>query len=267
MLTFPSIDPVAFSLLGLDVRWYGIAYMAGVLLGWRVVMRYQAFSPQPINAKTLDAFIPWVLVGIVVGGRLGHVFFYDFDHYLTHWIEIPQTWKGGMSFHGGLLGVIVATTAFCKKYTLRTFAFFDLLALATPVGLFFGRIANFINGELYGRITTSPLGMIFPYGGPYPRHPSQLYEAVLEGLVLGALLIFSFKKLAFLKKEGATSGLFLIGYGLFRFIGEFFREPDENLGFFIAGTTMGQWLCLPMILAGGVIFYGAFRCFEKKSSS
>lgn len=265
MLSFPSIDPVAFSVFGLDVRWYGIAYMMGVLLGWRVIMRYQTLSSQPLSAKLLDAFIPWVLIGIVLGGRLGHVFFYDFDHYMANPFDIPQTWKGGMSFHGGLFGVIVATFLFCKKYSLRPFPFFDLLALATPIGLFFGRIANFINGELYGRTTQSPLGMIFPNGGAFPRHPSQLYEAVLEGLVLGLLLLFSYRKLELSKREGATSGLFLMGYGMFRFFCEFFREPDTNLGYFLGGTTMGQWLCIPMILAGGGLLYVAFRRFKIKN--
>ncbi|NBX04384.1 MAG: prolipoprotein diacylglyceryl transferase, partial [Alphaproteobacteria bacterium] len=198
----------------------------------------------------------WAVVGIVLGGRLGYVLFYKPEYYFENPGQILHLWEGGMSFHGGMLGVIFAFYLFARKYHIHFMALIDLITCATPIGLFLGRIANFINGELYGRVTASSLGMMFPNGGPLPRYPSQLFEAALEGLVLFALMMYFLKKTRARDKVGLLSGLFLLFYGLARTTCEFFREPDAQLGFLYAGATMGQLLCVPMILGG---FYLIFR--------
>lgn len=250
MLTFPTIGPVAIHIGPLAIRWYSLAYMAGILLGWWVVAREHARKPLAgLTKQALDDMVVWAVLGIIGGGRLGYVLFYRPDYYLHQPMEILKLWEGGMSFHGGLLGTILAFYLFCRKYKIRYFSLMDLLACATPIGLFFGRLANFVNGELYGRLTDAPLGMIFP-GTDAPRHPSQLYEATLEGLVLFIIMMLLLKKTALREKTGALSGVFLIGYGSARIICEFFREPDSFLGFLYAGATMGQLLCMPMIALG-----------------
>ncbi|MDX1974792.1 MAG: prolipoprotein diacylglyceryl transferase [Rickettsiales bacterium] len=251
MLTYPSIDPIVIQLGPLAIRWYSLAYIAGILLGWWVVMREHARKPiQGLTAKTLDDMVMWAVIGIILGGRLGYVLFYKPDYYLDHPEEILALWHGGMSFHGGFAGVILVFFWFCRKHQIRFLELMDVFAAAAPIGLFFGRVANFINGELYGRTTDMPWGMIFPHGGLLPRHPSQLYEAGLEGIVLFAITFGLMKFTRARDKIGLLSGVFLLGYGLSRVIVECVREPDDFLGFFWGSITMGQILCLPMLLGG-----------------
>lgn len=251
MLVFPDIDPVAIHIGNFGVRWYSLAYMAGILLGWWLIARENAVRPlKNLSKSALDDMVVWAVAGIILGGRLGYVLFYKPDYYLHNPLEILRLWEGGMSFHGGLLGTITAFYLFCRKHKVRFLGLTDLLACAAPIGLFFGRIANFINGELFGRVTDSPFGMVFPYGGELPRHPSQLYEAGFEGLLLFIVMFTLLKKTGLRESEGRLSGIFLIGYSLARIICEHFREPDVFLGFLYAGTTMGQLLSLPMLIIG-----------------
>ncbi|MCV6547505.1 MAG: prolipoprotein diacylglyceryl transferase [Cohaesibacter sp.] len=255
-IPFPSIDPVLLSLGPFQVRWYALAYIAGILLAWYYMKRTARQehlwpkSKSPASDVQIDDFILWATLGIIIGGRLGYVLFYNLDAYLANPSQIIAIWNGGMSFHGGFAGVMLALLIFAKRQSISLLSGLDLVALGAPFGLFFGRIANFINAELYGRITDMPWGVIFPNGGPLPRHPSQLYEAALEGLLLFIILrILSHNKQA-LQKPGLIAGTFALGYGLFRSFVELFRMPDAQLGFLTAGTTMGMWLSAPMILAG-----------------
>lgn len=253
-LTFPNIDPVAVHLGSFGIRWYSLAYMAGIILGWQVIASENKSRPLTnLSKAALDDIIMWAVIGIVLGGRLGYVFFYKPEHYLHNPVEILRVWEGGMSFHGGLIGTITAFFLFCRKYKIKFLRLMDLIACAAPIGLFFGRIANFINGELFGRVTDADVGMIFPTGGPLPRHPSQLYEATLEGLLIFIIMMVLLKKTDARDKEGKLSGIFLILYGMARIICEYFREPDSFLGFIYEGTTMGQLLSLPMILIGIIL--------------
>ncbi len=197
-----------------------------------------------------DEFLTWAVVGVVLGGRAGYILFYNAEDYFAHPLEMLKVWHGGMSFHGGMMGVIGAAYLFTKQHKIGFFAFTDVLACVTPIGLGLGRLANFVNGELYGRETNVPWGVIFPRGGDVPRHPSQIYEAILEGVVLFLILFVVSKNKKWRARPGILSGVFLFGYGLFRLSIEFFREPDQQLGFLYAGATMGQLLCLPMILFG-----------------
>ncbi len=251
MVPFPNIDPVAIHIGNFGVRWYSLAYMAGILLGWWVIARENARRPlENLTKAALDDMVVWAVLGIVLGGRLGYVFFYKPDYYLHSPSEILHVWEGGMSFHGGLLGTITAFYLFCRKYKIRFLSLMDLLSCVAPIGLFFGRVANFINGELFGRVTDANLGMIFPAGGDLPRHPSQLYEASMEGLLLFAIMMFLLKRTNAHAKPGYLSGMFLILYGMARIICEYFREPDAFLGFLYQGMTMGQLLSIPMIIIG-----------------
>ena len=251
MIPFPNIDPVAVHIGSFGIRWYSLAYMAGIILGWWVIVRENMRKPLAnLTKSAIDDMIVWAVLGIVLGGRLGYVFFYKPEHYLQYPVEILHVWEGGMSFHGGLIGTITAFFLFCRKYKINFLGLMDLIACATPIGLFFGRIANFINGELFGRVTDAEVGMVFPGGGPLPRHPSQLYEATLEGLMIFIIMMLLLKKTDARDKAGKLSGIFLILYGLARVICEYFREPDSFLGFLYAGTTMGQLLSLPMIIIG-----------------
>jgi phosphatidylglycerol:prolipoprotein diacylglycerol transferase len=251
MLIFPEFDPIAISLGPLAIRWYALAYLAGIVLGWlwvRRVFRQDANLP----AHAADDLLFAVTLGVVLGGRLGYVLFYQIGWYLDNPSDILKLWQGGMSFHGGFVGVLVAGWWFGRKHGKAFFWVMDRLAVVTPIGLGLGRLANFINGELAGRITNSPLGMVFPHLGPEPRHPSQIYEALTEGLLLWALLALSCR-LGALQRIGLISGLFLIGYGLARIGCEIFREPDAHLGTILGPLSMGQLLSIPMLLAGGLI--------------
>jgi len=248
-MPFPNIDPIAFHLGPIAVHWYGIAYVVGILGWWRYTLWLSDKYPQ-ITRKDIDDFIVWAVFGVVLGGRLGYVLFYKPEYYLTHPLEIVQTWHGGMSFHGGLLGVIIAVALFARQRGLTFLQFADVGSCGVPIGLFFGRIANFLNSELYGRITDFEWGVIFPNGGPLPRHASQLYEAFLEGFVLFLVMTYFATKTNFGQKRGFLTGLFLTGYGVARITAEFFREPDAFLGYFAGGITMGQILSLPALAFG-----------------
>lgn len=259
MLLHPQFDPVAISLGPLAIRWYGLMYLVAfiqfVLLGRsRIKAR-----PGLISAEQLDDLLFYGVLGVIVGGRLGQVLFYEPGYYLAHPLEIVAVWKGGMSFHGGFLGVLAAMTLWAHKAKLAWFDVTDFIAPLVPLGLAAGRIGNFINGELWGRVAdpSLPWAMIFPQAGDMqPRHPSQLYHVGLEGLALFAILwLFTAKA----RPRGAASGVFLIGYGVFRFITEFFREPDHGIFGQSYTVSMGQWLSLPMILAGTILLLLAYR--------
>jgi phosphatidylglycerol:prolipoprotein diacylglycerol transferase len=251
-IQFPDIDPVAFRLGPLAIRWYALAYIVGLTLGWRYLRWLGERGRQVATALQIDDFLVWATLGVVLGGRLGYVLFYKPSFYLSEPQQIVYLWHGGMSFHGGALGVVAALWLYCRRNQLSFLAFGDLLCCVVPVGLLLGRIANFINGELYGRATSAdlPWAMVFPAAGPEPRHPSQLYEAGLEGLVLLAALHLLWRVPALRERRGFLSGMFLAGYGLARAVCEFFRQPDDFLGFLWGGATMGQLLSLPLIAAG-----------------
>ena len=249
-IPFPAFDPVLISFGPLAIRWYALAYIVGLILGWRYCLYLTRHPRLQIQEADIDDFLIWATLGVILGGRIGFVLFYQPDQFLAHPDQIPMVWKGGMSFHGGLIGVILAMLLFARRRRLPFFQLADIVACATPIGLFLGRIANFINGELFGRPSDVPWAMVFPNGGPEPRHPSQLYESLLEGLVL-FIVLFVFARFAAARRDqGLLSGIFFIGYGVARIVGELFREPDANLSYLIGGTTMGQWLSAPMILLG-----------------
>jgi phosphatidylglycerol:prolipoprotein diacylglycerol transferase len=261
MLTYPHIGAVALHLgtlhlpivgtVSLDLRWYALAYLTGVLGGWWLVsILNKRLSPPTLNKTAFDDIMVWAILGIVLGGRFGYILFYKPEFYFTHPAEMLKVWEGGMSFHGGLLGTIIAMVIFARQYTIPFLAITDLLAPAAPIGLCLGRLANFINGELWGRVTHGPLGMIFPESDGQPRYPSQLFEASLEGVVLFCVLLTIALRTRALERQGLLSGLFLIGYAIARSFCELFREPDDFLGFFPGHLTMGQLLCLPMLIIG-----------------
>ncbi|HVI53275.1 MAG TPA: prolipoprotein diacylglyceryl transferase [Candidatus Sulfotelmatobacter sp.] len=252
-IAFPDIDPVAIKLGPLAIRWYALAYISGLLGGWGYLRRLIRKAPHAMTELQVDDFIVWATLGVVLGGRIGFVLFYKPSFYLENPIEIFSVWKGGMSFHGGALGVITAIILFSRRHGLNLFAVGDLICVAQPLGQLFGRIANFINGELFGRPTDGdlPWAMIFPTDElQVPRHPSQLYEAGLEGLALLIVLHLLWRVEAVRMKPGTLAGLFLAGYGLARIVCEFFREPDSYLGFLWGGATMGQLLSIPLVIVG-----------------
>lgn len=258
-LTFPNIDPVAVSLFGFDIRWYALAYVIGIMLGWWLIGWLDKQQARPIlNKKLHDDMVLWGVLGVVLGGRLGYVIFYNAAYFIEHPMDIFKTWQGGMSFHGGALGVIISFFLFSKWHKLPYLRLMDLICCAVPIGLFFGRLANFANGELFGRVTDAWYGMVFPYGGALPRHPSQLYEAVLEGTILFSVLFLLTRK-GLLRHPSFISGAFLSGYGIARFAIEFVREPDAHLGLLSLGLSMGQWLCIPMIIIGTSLMYWSYR--------
>jgi len=264
-LTYPKIDPVAIHLGPIAIRWYGLAYITGLILGWRYTVwlaRQKRFNGPDSRPTTndLDDFLFWAMAGVLIGGRLGIVLFYQPSFYFSHPVNILRIWDGGMSFHGGMLGVTTALIWFTRSRKIPLFDVADLVACATPIGLFFGRLANFVNGELWGRVTTSPLGMVFPDGGPDPRYPSQLFEAASEGVILFILLAIAAQQPSIRTRRGLLTGLFLIGYAVARSVCELFREPDSYLGYVLGGViSMGQVLSFPMLLAGlGMAVY-AFR--------
>ena len=262
-LPFPNIDPVLISLGPIAIRWYALAYIAGILIGWlyvRYLIRRERLwgGPAPLTVTDFDDFIVWVTLGIVLGGRIGYVLFYNPAHFAAHPLEIFQVWSGGMSFHGGFIGCVLAVVLFARQRGISILSLGDLTCAAGPIGLCLGRIANFINGELWGRATDVPWAFIFPGGGPLPRHPSQLYEAALEGALLFVVLAVAIRMGA-LRRPGLVIGLFAIGYALARSFCELFREPDAQLGFLWGGLTMGMVLSVPLLLAGLAFVMAALR--------
>ncbi|HML07438.1 MAG TPA: prolipoprotein diacylglyceryl transferase [Xanthobacteraceae bacterium] len=254
VIPYPLINPVLISIGPFSVRWYALAYIVGIIAGWfyaRVVIASQRLwgGLAPITVAEFDDFIIWITLGIIAGGRFGYVLFYNLPQFAAHPIQIFELWNGGMSFHGGVFGCVVATVVFALRRGVPILSLGDVTTAVSPIGLFLGRIANFINGELWGRPTDVSWAMIFPNGGPIPRHPSQLYEAALEGLVLFLVLGWLTQR-GGLKQPGLVTGAFALGYGVARIICELFREPDAQLGFLWSGLTMGMVLCVPLILAG-----------------
>lgn len=277
-LSFPLVDPVAISIGPFAIRWYALAYVAGLLGGWFYAKRLAARAdlwtplrqPRPID---IDDLIVWVALGVVLGGRLGYVLFYNLSAYLAHPLEIFAVWRGGMSFHGGFLGAVLAIVLFARARALHPLAMLDMAAVVTPIGLFFGRIANFINGELWGRPAPDfPYAVVFPHAGPEPRHPSQLYEAFGEGLILFIIMAFAARRFGF-RRPGLLGGIFVLGYAVARIVCEFFREPDEQLGFLFGssfqalggGITMGMVLSVPMALVGAGVIVMAARGYTRPS--
>jgi phosphatidylglycerol:prolipoprotein diacylglycerol transferase len=253
-IPFPSFDPVLISIGPFAIRWYALAYIVGILGGWlyaRAIVRSQKLwgGPAPLTVTDYDDFVLWVTLGIILGGRIGYVLFYNPAYFVEHPTEIVQLWKGGMSFHGGFVGCVVAVVWFARHQKIPFLSLGDVTCAVAPIGLFLGRLANFINGELWGRASDVPWAMVFPNGGPLPRHPSQLYEAVLEGLVL-LIVLAVFIRAGALRRPGTIIGIFALGYGAARLFCEFFREPDVQLGFLWGGLTMGMLLSLPLMLAG-----------------
>jgi phosphatidylglycerol---prolipoprotein diacylglyceryl transferase len=248
LLPYPAIDPIAFRLGPVAVRWYGLAYLVGFLCAYLILKRASRRALLPIEPRGVGDLLSALVAGVVVGARLGYVLFYNLPYFAAHPLRIFALWEGGMSFHGGLLGVVVAAWLFARSRRVPFFSVTDAVALAAPPGLFFGRLSNFINGELFGRPSELPWAMVFPAGGPVPRHPSQLYEAVLEGPLLWAILFL----VARLRpgRTGALSAAFLTGYGLLRFLVEFTREPDPQLGLLLGVATMGQLLSVVAVVAG-----------------
>ena len=250
MLEFPNINPVAIDLGIIQIRWYAISYIAGILLSWVLILNIIKFKNLKVDNKVISELISNSMIGIIIGGRLGYVIFYNPDYYLNNLLEIFKLWNGGMSFHGGFLGVVIAVIYSSKISKTAILILADLIAIVAPIGIFFGRLANFINGELYGRITNHSFGMIFPNAGNSPRHPSQLYEAFFEGFLLFIIMLLFIKFTNILNKKGLITALFLSCYGSFRFMIEFFREPDANIGLLYFNFSMGQLLSLPMIIVG-----------------
>jgi phosphatidylglycerol:prolipoprotein diacylglycerol transferase len=262
-LPFPIIDPVLISIGPFAIRWYALSYIAGILFGWfyaRAIIRNEKLwgGPPPLTVGDFDDFVLWVTLGIIIGGRAGYVLFYNLPYFIEHPAQILQLWHGGMSFHGGFLGCVAAVVLFAWYRGIPILSLGDITCAVGPIGLFLGRLANFINGELWGRPTDVPWGMIFPGGGPLPRHPSQLYEAALEGLVLLAILAILVRRGA-LRRPGLIIGAFAVGYGIARSFCELFREPDPQLGFLWGGLTMGMLLSVPLVLAGIAFIVVAMR--------
>jgi phosphatidylglycerol:prolipoprotein diacylglycerol transferase len=263
VLPFPAIDPVLVTIGPFAIRWYALSYICGILFGWfyaRIVIRSEKLwgGPAPLTVVDFDDFIVWVTLGIILGGRTGYVLFYNAPHFLTNPLEIFEVWKGGMSFHGGFLGCVLAVVLFAWKRGLSILSLGDITCAVGPIGLFLGRLANFINGELWGRTSDVPWAMVFPGGGPEPRHPSQLYEASLEGLLLLTLLAIAMRAGA-LRRPGLIIGLFAMFYALLRSFSELFREPDVQLGFLWGGLTMGMLLSVPLFAAGLAFAVTALR--------
>ncbi len=264
IMPYPEIDPIAFSIGPVAVHWYGIAYVVGILLGW-VYARRLIETPRlwagdaPLSRTQLDDFLVWAAVGIILGGRIGYILFYDFPNVAADPLRALQVWNGGMSFHGGLAGTTLAMILFARRNGIAMWSLFDIVAAVVPIGLFFGRIANFINGELWGRASDVSWAMVFPRGGPLPRHPSQLYQAFFEGVLLTVAVVLVWKLTDGRRRPGLLTGVFCAGYGIARIVGEVFREPDAHLGFLLGPLTMGMLLSLPVLLFGGWLILRAYR--------
>lgn len=260
-MPFPEIDPIIVAWGPFALRWYALAYMMGILLGWLYILRLGRRDTlwqkgPPYLPSHVDDFVLWATLGVIIGGRLGYVVFYNPSYYWENPSAIAAVWEGGMSFHGGFTGVVVACIIFTRKHAIPFLSWTDVLAACAPIGLFLGRISNFINGELWGRATTVSWGVIFPRGGPVPRHPSQLYEAALEGALLFVVIALAIYKFRILTTPGRATSIFLIGYGLARFSIEYVREPDAHIGFIFGTITMGQILSLPILALGlGVLWW------------
>ncbi len=259
MLHYPNIDPVAIHIGPLAVRWYGLMYLAGFSCAYLFIRRLVKISGLPLRSDDVSDLLFACVLGVVCGGRIGYVLFYNLSYFVDHPQEIFALWNGGMSFHGGLLGVVIAATLFCRKRRLPLGQIADILVISSCFGLFFGRIGNFINGELWGRVTDVPWAMVFPAAGPYPRHPSQLYEALLEGPLLLAILLLVYRRRP---QPWTVFCTFIATYALARFMVEFVREPDAQLGILSTGLTMGQTLSLPMMVVGivGVVLLNRRGC-------
>ena len=260
LIPYPHFNPVLVHFGPFAIRWYALAYIFGILIGWfyaRTIIRADRLwgGKAPLTVIDFDDFILWVTLGIILGGRTGYVLFYNLPYFAAHPLQIFQLWHGGMSFHGGFIGCVVAVFLFARHRGIPVLSLGDLTCGVAPIGLFLGRIANFVNGELWGRPSNVPWAMIFPSGGPIPRHPSQLYEATMEGIVLFIVLAVLMRSGA-LKRPGLTVGCFAVGYAIARSFCEMFREPDVQLGFLWGGITMGQLLSIPLFFAGiGFIVY------------
>ncbi len=253
-MNFPAIDPVAFQIGPVSVKWYGLAYVGALGFAWwyarKLAGAARLWKEKALEPGQIDDLLFWCALGVIAGGRLGYVLFYKPGYYLQNLTEIPAVWQGGMSFHGGFLGVVLAIWLFSRVKQISFLRLLDLAGTVVPVGLFFGRIANFINAELWGRVTDVRWAMVFPGGGPLPRHPSQLYEAALEGLVLFAVIWWLVHRLLKFHKPGFVAGAFAAGYGLSRIVVELFRQPDAHIGYLTGPVTMGMVLSLPMVLVG-----------------
>ena len=284
LIPYPAIDPVAISLGPFAIRWYALAYIVALVMGWRYCLMLADRPPLIVGRREVDDFLVWATLGVVLGGRIGYVLFYNLEYYADHPLQALYLWHGGMSFHGGALGVTLAIVLFARQRKLSIFALADIVIEAIPIGLFFGRVANFINGELYGRVSDVGWAMIFPNGGVRedavplglaglchsvtladgtaglncPRHPSELYEAACEGLLLFVLLLIA-ERSGVRRRPGVETGIFLIGYAVARMSGELFRQPDAQLGYLLFGMTMGQLLSIPVLIAGLVIIWWAGR--------
>ena len=247
-----NFDPVAFQIMSFEIRWYSLAYIFGIIIGWLLCKKI-FIKDIKINEK-FDDYLTYSILGIIIGGRLGYILFYNFNYYLNNFFDIFKIWHGGMSFHGGLLGIIIASILFAKKNNQNPFIYMDLVSLVAPIGIFFGRLANFINSELYGSVSNVPWSVIFVKVDNLTRHPSQLYEAFLEGIILFLLLIY-FRKKNYLLKPGTISGLFLIFYSIFRFFVEFYRVPDEHIGYLAFNLSTGQIVSVVFLIFGTIVFY------------
>jgi phosphatidylglycerol:prolipoprotein diacylglycerol transferase len=263
VLKFPAIDPVLVTIGPFAIRWYALAYIVGILLGWlyarALILNDKLWGgPAPFTTLDFDDFVVWVTLGIILGGRTGYVLFYNLPYFAAHPLEIIEFWKGGMSFHGGFTGCVLAVALFARHRGIPMLSLGDITCAVGPIGLFLGRLANFVNGELWGRPSDVPWAMVFPRADDLPRHPSQLYEAGLEGIVLFIVLAIAMRSGA-LKRPGLTIGIFAVAYAIARTICELFREPDIQLGFLWGGLTMGMLLCVPLLLAGLVFIAIAMR--------
>jgi len=254
-----NFDPVAIHIFSIEIRWYSLAYIFGILAGW--ILSKKIFITNPELKEKFDDFITYLILGIIIGGRLGYVLFYNLEYYLNNIIDVLKIWQGGMSFHGGLIGVIIICIWYAKKNNQNPFSYLDVVSIVSPIGIFFGRVANFINSELYGIETKLPWGVQFVQIDNLYRHPSQLYEAFFEGLILFVILIYFRKNL--LKTPGLLSSLFLIFYSVFRFIIEFFRVPDEQLNYFFLNLTMGQIMSIMFFSIGIFLFITKYETRKK----